>query len=66
MIDEDLVVLIRRMRERSAGVDVAERPDAGDGGAEHTVGGHEATVVGVQPDAIEVEAVGVRRSPDGH
>ena len=66
MIDEDLVVLVRRVRERPAAVDVAERPDALDGGAEHAVGAHVATIVGVQPDAVEVEAVGVRCSPDRH
>jgi hypothetical protein len=39
---------------------VTERPDAVDRGAEHPVGSDVAAVVGLQSDAIEIEAIGGR------
>ena len=64
VVGEDLVVLVRRVGERATAVDVAERPDAVDRGAEHAIGVDVAAVVGRQPDAIEVEAIGVRCPSD--
>ena len=61
--DRDALVL-GLVREHRAGDDVADRPDAGDLGAEFVVGLDLAALVGLEPGLVEREAVGVGLAAD--
>ncbi len=66
---DDLVIVVRGMRERAATVDVAKRPDAGNAGAQLIVDLDEAALVGGDAGFVETEVVrywdcGRRRAAD--
>src|SRR6185312_2063530 len=62
---DDLVVVVRRVRERAPAVAIPESPDARDAGAKLVVDDHVAVLVRLHAGPIETEIIGVRSPPDG-
>ena len=61
----DLAVLVAGVGEGPALVDVTDRPDAGHVGFQLAIGGHKATLVGLDTHRSQVEALGVGAAPGG-
>ncbi len=61
----DLVVVVRRVREGAAAVAVAERPDPGYVGGQGFVDDDVAVRVGFHTRLVQAQVVGVRSSSDG-
>ena len=61
---DDFVVVVGRVRERAAAVDIAQRPDAGYAGGQPVVDLDEAPGIGDDAGAIKSQVVGVGDAPD--
>ena len=64
VVGDDLVVVVRGVRERAAAVGVAERPDAGNAGAQLVVDDDVAARIEGDAGPVEAEVVGVGLAAD--